>query len=107
MVFLPFFPQANLANLLNKPIIPILIDRMTWPPPGSMSMLFAQLLYIQFYTGHEYVVGEKFWEDPKFAELLAQINYHAAPDPEMITDGMYPNMVFWRIRILKKMVYKF
>ena len=50
-------------------------------------MLFAQLLYTQFYTDKEYVRGDKFWEDAKFAELLAQINYHAAPDQDMITDG--------------------
>ena len=62
---------------------------MTWPPEGSMSMLFAQLLYIQFFTYKEYVRGERFWEDAKFAELLAQINYHVAPDQDMITDGMF------------------
>ncbi|XP_072037755.1 uncharacterized protein [Amphiura filiformis] len=78
--------EVNLANLLNKPIIPILIDKMAWPPEGSMSMLFAQLLYIQLYNDKEYVRGDKFWEDAKFAELLAQVNYHAAPDQEMITD---------------------
>ena len=54
-----------------------------------MSMLFAQLLYIQFYTGQEYVVGDKFWEDAKFAELLSQINYYTVPDPDMVTDGRY------------------
>ncbi len=82
-----YFQQVNLANLLNKPIIPILIDKMSWPPEGSMSMLFAQLLYIQFYNDQEYVRGEKFWDDAKFAELLAQVNYHAVPDADMITDG--------------------
>ena len=65
---------------------------MTWPPEGSMSMLFAQLLYIQFYTGQEYVAGDKFWEDAKFAELLSQINYYTVPDPDMITDGGYASV---------------
>ncbi|XP_022105650.1 uncharacterized protein LOC110987312 isoform X2 [Acanthaster planci] len=78
--------EVNLANLLNKPIIPVLIEKIAWPPAGSMSMLFAQLLYIQFFTDKEYVRGDKFWEDAKFAELLGQISYHVAPDEEMITD---------------------
>ena len=52
-----------------------------------MSMLFAQLLYIQFYNDKEYVRGEKFWEDAKFSELLGQISYHANPDESMISDG--------------------
>eukprot|EP00057_Strongylocentrotus_purpuratus_P010571 XP_011665045.1 PREDICTED: uncharacterized protein LOC105438652 [Strongylocentrotus purpuratus] len=78
--------EVNLANLLNKPIIPILIDHTQWPPQGAMSMLFAQLLYIQFYNDKEYVRGEKFWEDAKFSELLGQISYHANPDESMISD---------------------
>ncbi|XP_071965604.1 uncharacterized protein [Antedon mediterranea] len=78
--------EVNLANLLNKPIIPILIERTAWPPEGPMSMLFAQLLYIQFFTDKHYVRGDKFWVDTKFAELLAQVSYYAAPDPEKITD---------------------
>nr|UZG77129.1 MyD88-like protein L1 [Strongylocentrotus purpuratus] len=78
--------EVNLANLLNKPIIPILIDQTQWPPQGAMSMLFAQLLYIQFYNDKEYVRGEKFWEDAKFSELLGQISYHANPDESMISD---------------------
>ncbi|XP_071964883.1 uncharacterized protein [Antedon mediterranea] len=78
--------EVNLANLLNKPIIPILIERTAWPPEGPMSMLFAQLLYIQFFTDKDYVRGDKFWVDAKFAELLAQVSYYASPDPDKITD---------------------
>nr|XP_054756668.1 uncharacterized protein LOC129262561 [Lytechinus pictus] len=78
--------EVNLANLLNKPIIPVLIDHTKWPPEGAMSMLFAQLLYIQFYNDKEYVRGEKFWEDPKFSELLGQISYHANPEESMISE---------------------
>ncbi|XP_030833626.1 uncharacterized protein LOC100888215 [Strongylocentrotus purpuratus] len=78
--------EVNLANLLNKPIIPVLIDQTKWPPEGAMSMLFAQLLYIQFFNEKEYVRGEKFWEDAKFSELLGQISYHATPDESMVSD---------------------
>ncbi|XP_071798990.1 uncharacterized protein [Asterias amurensis] len=84
--------EVNLANLLNKPIIPVLIEKTAWPPAGSMSMLFAQLLYIQLYNDKEYIRGDKLWEDAKFAELLGQISYHAAPDEDMITDE-YRNWV--------------
>ena len=83
-----FVLKVNLANLLNKPIIPILIDQTQWPPQGAMSMLFAQLLYIQFFNDKEYVRGDKFWEDVKFSELLGQISYDATPDKSMVSDGM-------------------
>lgn len=84
--------EVNLANLLNKPIIPILIENISWPPEGSMSMLFAQLLYIQFFSEGEYVRGEKFWPDDRFYELLGQIGYYASPDTEIISKE-YENWV--------------
>ncbi|XP_072164377.1 uncharacterized protein [Diadema setosum] len=84
--------EATLASNLNKPIIPILIDRTPWPPEGALAMFFAQLLHIQFYNEKEYVRGEKFWDDSKFFELLGQISYHANPDESMVTDE-YRNWV--------------
>uniref|UniRef100_A0ABM0GZL4 Uncharacterized protein LOC100370439 n=1 Tax=Saccoglossus kowalevskii TaxID=10224 RepID=A0ABM0GZL4_SACKO len=84
--------EINLASLLNKPIIPLLLEEIDWPPPGPMSVLFSQLLYIKFCPEKEYRKGEKFWSDSTFAELLGQINYHAAPDPEKISDE-YKNYV--------------
>ncbi|PIK54432.1 hypothetical protein BSL78_08645 [Apostichopus japonicus] len=76
--------EVNLANLLNKPIIPILIENIPWPPEGSMSMLFAQLLYIQFFSEGEYVRGKKFWPDDRFHELLGQIGYYATPNTQLL-----------------------
>ncbi|XP_030834833.1 uncharacterized protein LOC100890789 [Strongylocentrotus purpuratus] len=79
--------EVNLANLLKKPIIPVLIDNTQWPPKGAMSMLIGELLYIRFFNKKEYVRGEKFWEDAKFSELLGQISYHAE---SMVTDEQQP-----------------
>ncbi|XP_071509003.1 uncharacterized protein [Diadema antillarum] len=84
--------EATLANHLNHPIIPILIERTPWPPAGALAMIFAQLLYIQFYNEKEYVRGEKFWDDSKFFELLGQISYHVNPVESMVTDE-YRNWV--------------
>ncbi|CAH1256996.1 Hypp2294 [Branchiostoma lanceolatum] len=76
--------EINLANLLNKPIIPLLVENTPWPPPGSMSMIFSQLLYIMFH-GTSSSSG-KFWPDNSFYELLGQLAYYAAPDQSLITD---------------------
>ncbi|XP_070571176.1 uncharacterized protein [Ptychodera flava] len=78
--------EVNLASLLNKPIIPLLLEDVAWPPAGPMSVLFSQLLYINFRPENDYVEGDKFWQDSTFAELLGQINYHAAPNPEKISE---------------------
>ncbi|XP_070570166.1 uncharacterized protein [Ptychodera flava] len=78
--------EVNLASLLNKPIIPLLLEDVAWPPAGPMSVLFSQLLYINFRPENDYIEGDKFWQDSTFAELLGQINYHAAPNPEKISE---------------------
>ncbi|XP_078586515.1 uncharacterized protein LOC144868300 [Branchiostoma floridae x Branchiostoma japonicum] len=76
--------EINLANLLNKPIIPLLVENTPWPPPGSMSMIFSQLLYIMFHGASS--SSGKFWPDSSFYELLGQLAYYAAPDQSLITD---------------------
>ena len=38
--------ELALADLLHKPIIPVMIDKVAWPPPGGMSLIFSQLVYI-------------------------------------------------------------
>jgi hypothetical protein len=39
--------EVALANLYQKPIIPILMEKIEWPPPGSLALVFAELLYIE------------------------------------------------------------
>jgi len=38
--------ELSLADLLRKPIIPVMIDQTIWPPPGGMALIFSQLVYI-------------------------------------------------------------
>ncbi|XP_035672744.1 uncharacterized protein LOC118413459 isoform X2 [Branchiostoma floridae] len=76
--------EINLANLLNKPIIPLLVENTPWPPPGSMSMIFSQLLYIMFHGASS--SSGKFWPDSSFYELLGQLAYYSAPDQSLVTD---------------------
>ena len=38
--------ELALADLLRKPIIPVMYDKVPWPPPGGMSLMFSQLVYI-------------------------------------------------------------
>jgi hypothetical protein len=40
--------EVSLADAIKKPIIPLLLESITWPPEGPMSMVFTQLLYINF-----------------------------------------------------------
>ena len=40
--------EVSLADALKKPLVPLLLESMQWPPAGPMSMAFTQLLYIDF-----------------------------------------------------------
>ena len=44
--------ELALADLLHKPIIPVMIDKVAWPPPGGMSLIFSQLVYINLKGKH-------------------------------------------------------
>ncbi len=41
--------EMALADLLRKPIVPIMLFLTPWPPPGGMSLIFSQLVYVDYY----------------------------------------------------------
>ena len=80
--------QVNLSVTLGKPIIPLLMDKMTWPPAGAMGPIFSEYIYVKFFQGtDEQTNDDRFWSPDKFQELLMQLRYHIAPDQSLITDG--------------------
>jgi hypothetical protein len=38
--------ELSLSDLLHKPIIPVMMDKTPWPPPGAMGVILAQLIYV-------------------------------------------------------------
>jgi hypothetical protein len=80
--------QVNLAVTLGKPIIPLQMEKMSWPPPGAMGPIFGEYIFVRFFQrpGEE-TKDERFWPDAKFTELLMQLRYTIAPDTSLITDG--------------------
>ena len=82
--------QVNLAVNLNKPIIPLLMEKMDWPPVGSMGPIFSEYLFIRFFQrdGEETKDSDqRYWPIPKFHELLMQLNFSVVPDTNMIEKG--------------------
>ncbi|KAL3867356.1 hypothetical protein ACJMK2_044565 [Sinanodonta woodiana] len=70
--------EVSLADALKKPIIPLLLENMSWPPDGPMSMVFTELLYINCFKDEDLHLK---WEGPKFEELLSKIRA-IVPDQE-------------------------
>ena len=43
--------EVALADILKKPILPVLFESIAWPPEGPMSPPFARLIYIDCAEG--------------------------------------------------------
>nr|XP_022332627.1 uncharacterized protein LOC111130167 [Crassostrea virginica] len=79
--------EVNLAVNLGKPMIPLLMEKMAWPPSGSMGPIFSEYLFIRFFQrpGEE-TNDDRIWPTAKFMELLMQLNcLKVMPDEKIIT----------------------
>ena len=65
--------EISLADTLKKPIIPILLEQMKWPPDGPMSMVFTELLYINCYEDEKVQIT---WKGEKFDELTETLSQY-------------------------------
>ncbi|GFS07862.1 hypothetical protein ElyMa_003000400 [Elysia marginata] len=75
--------EVNLSVNLNKVMIPLLMEKCTWPPPGSMGPIFSEYLFIRFYQrGGEELPDERYWPKDKFQELLMQLDVNGLPPDE-------------------------
>ena len=63
--------EISLADALKKPIIPLLLEQMKWPPDGPMSMVFTELLFINFCRDEK---DQMTWKGDKFDELLGKLH---------------------------------
>ena len=80
--------QVNQAVILGKPIIPLLMEKMSWPPPGSMGPIFGEYLFIRFFTRPGEETGDqRFWSPDRFQELLMQLRYSVIPNESLVKDG--------------------
>ncbi|KAH3853811.1 hypothetical protein DPMN_096346 [Dreissena polymorpha] len=80
--------EVNLAVNLGKSIIPLLMEKMDWPPKGSMGPIFSEYLFIRFFqrNGEETKESDqRYWPLSKFNELLMQIHLHIVPDERIVT----------------------
>ncbi|ELT93160.1 hypothetical protein CAPTEDRAFT_72501, partial [Capitella teleta] len=82
--------EVNLSVTLGKPIIPLLMEKMSWPPPGTMGPIFSEYIFIRFFQRKGEETGdERFWPDSKFTELLMQLRFSLPPDESIITQAIY------------------
>ncbi|XP_046581524.1 LOW QUALITY PROTEIN: uncharacterized protein LOC124288969 [Haliotis rubra] len=84
--------EVNLSVSLGKPIIPLLMEKLSWPPPGSMGPIFSEYLFIRFFTRPGEETGDiRYWSAAKFQELLMQVNYNNVKPDEQKVEEEYKN----------------
>jgi hypothetical protein len=76
--------EVHLTISTGKPLIPLQMEKQTWPPEGALGPIMSEYLFIRFFDRKHN--DENYWPADKFTELLGQIRYHVAPDPDMITE---------------------
>lgn len=65
--------EVSLADALKKPIVPLLLEQMKWPPDGPMSLVFTELLFINCYKDEKVQIA---WTGDNFQELIDKIEQH-------------------------------
>ena len=86
--------EVHLTISTGKPLIPLQMEKQSWPPEGALGPIMSEYLFIRFFDRK--ANDENYWPADKFTELLGQIRYHVAPDPDMITE-QYRNWFVPRI----------
>ena len=74
---------------LGKPIIPLLVEKMNWPPPGAMGPIFGEYIFVRFFQRDgEQTRDDRYWPQDKFSELLMQLRFYIAPEVDAIPEGI-------------------
>ena len=75
--------EVSLADALRKPIVPLLLEEMSWPPAGPMSLVLTQLLYIDFSRPGGGDGGDQ-WSGPQFEQLISKVDAHLSLPPAAV-----------------------
>ena len=79
----------GLSVTLHKPMFPLLMEKMDWPPPGAMGPIFGEYLFVRFFQrpGEQNKTGN-YWPEAKMDELLMQLRHFVEPDGKLVTPSM-------------------
>ncbi|XP_022105446.1 uncharacterized protein LOC110987214 isoform X2 [Acanthaster planci] len=72
--------EVYLADLLKKPIIPVMFGKVPWPPPGGLALIFSRLIYVDIHgVGGHGGSGRKADIETKYSDIVNQIRPHVSP----------------------------
>ncbi|RWS25595.1 Neuralized-like protein, partial [Leptotrombidium deliense] len=67
--------EVTLADVLHKPILPIMVEPTPWPPPGPMAVIMSSLVYIDLCNiGAHGGIGKRGDSETRFRDILDRIS---------------------------------
>ncbi|KAH7971498.1 hypothetical protein HPB49_025144 [Dermacentor silvarum] len=72
--------ELSLADVLRKPIVPVMVEPTPWPPPGPLAVVLSALVYVDLcgIGGHGGSGRRADWE-MRFQEIVARVAQFLAP----------------------------
>ena len=70
----------SLADNLRKPVVPLLFEKMPWPPAGQLSLILTKLLYVDMTQAGGDIPDEKFEDLVKRIEKYVDLDSLENPD---------------------------
>lgn len=72
--------EASLADVLRKPIVPVMMEPTPWPPPGPLAIILSSLVYIDLCSigGHGGCGRQADWES-KFQNIMERLAHYISP----------------------------
>ncbi|XP_054162277.1 uncharacterized protein LOC128960231 [Oppia nitens] len=71
--------EITLADVLHKPILPIIIEVTPWPPPGAMAVIMSSIVYIDLCgVGSHSGIGRIQDLETRFREILDRVSRYIA-----------------------------
>ncbi|GFT80972.1 protein neuralized [Nephila pilipes] len=72
--------EMSLADVLRKPIVPIILEPMPWPPPGALALILSSLVYIDLcgIGGHGGNGKQSDWES-RFSNIVERLSHFISP----------------------------
>nr|XP_027202434.1 uncharacterized protein LOC113796366 [Dermatophagoides pteronyssinus] len=69
--------EVALADVLHKPILPLIIEFTPWPPPGAMALIMSSIVYVDLCgVGSHHGTGRTQDTETRFREIGHHHNHH-------------------------------
>ena len=67
--------EVTLADVLHKPILPLIIEFTPWPPPGAMALILSSIVYVDLCgVGSHSGTGRVQDTESRFREILDKVS---------------------------------